>query len=200
MPETFTVDVCYEKPCHWTPKPIYGNTAPRPDGHHSQVTNGNLPLPALPGAEQHPKVKRAPQHDLEPQTDPRQGPPQPEPPHTHQNGETIPATQVVEDHAMSDVDPEVEQLAINRQEATQASQKNSRPESFGAHMDSRYILRPEAIESVFYMWRITGDPIWQDKGWQMWESIENATWTELAYSAINDVNQANSPKADSMER
>jgi len=67
-------------------------------------------------------------------------------------------------------------------------------------MDTRYILRPEAIESVFYMWRITGDPSWREKGWNMWESIEKASWTELAYSAIMDVNDADSTKADSMER
>ena len=34
----------------------------------------------------------------------------------------------------------------------------------------------------------------------MWESIEKASWTELAYSAIMDVNDADSTKADSMER
>jgi len=67
-------------------------------------------------------------------------------------------------------------------------------------MDSRYILRPEAIESVFYMWRITGDPIWQDKGWRMWESIEKASWTQLAYSAVSNVNDIESAKLDSMER
>ena len=32
-------------------------------------------------------------------------------------------------------------------------------------------LRPEALESVFYMYRISGDPLWQDQGWQMFESI-----------------------------
>lgn len=31
----------------------------------------------------------------------------------------------------------------------------------------RQIGRPETIESVFYMWRITGDRKWQDEGWKM---------------------------------
>lgn len=29
------------------------------------------------------------------------------------------------------------------------------------HSDAKYIGRPETIESVFYMWRITGDRKWQ---------------------------------------
>ena len=56
-----------------------------------------------------------------------------------------------------------------------------------------YILRPEAIESVFYMYRITGDPVWRDKGWHMFESINNATATEYGNSAIDDVTQAHPP-------
>jgi len=31
--------------------------------------------------------------------------------------------------------------------------------------DRRQIGRPETIESVFYMWRLTGDRKWQDVGW-----------------------------------
>ncbi|KAJ2898431.1 hypothetical protein MKZ38_003938 [Zalerion maritima] len=62
-----------------------------------------------------------------------------------------------------------------------------------------YILRPEAIESVWYMYRITGDKIWQDKGWRMFESIMKATKTEGGHSAIADVTSKISPQNDSME-
>jgi mannosyl-oligosaccharide alpha-1,2-mannosidase len=65
--------------------------------------------------------------------------------------------------------------------------------------DKRYILRPEAIESVFMMYRITGDVEWQDKAWTMFERIEHATRTEIASSAIGDVTSENPPKLDSME-
>lgn len=33
-----------------------------------------------------------------------------------------------------------------------------------------YIGRPEAIESIFYMYRMTGDEQWRDKGWRMFMS------------------------------
>ena len=50
-----------------------------------------------------------------------------------------------------------------------------------------YILRPEAIESVFIMYRLTGDEKWREKGWMMFESIQNATLTDHGHSAIKDV-------------
>lgn len=47
--------------------------------------------------------------------------------------------------------------------------------------------RPEAIESVFIHHRITGDPLLADAAWRMFESINNATRTPIAHSAIADV-------------
>ncbi|KAK4176474.1 family 47 putative glycoside hydrolase [Triangularia setosa] len=61
------------------------------------------------------------------------------------------------------------------------------PPGFVSLNDKRYILRPEAIESVWYMYRITGDPIWQEKGWKMFESVIKHTQTEVGHSAIRDV-------------
>lgn len=53
--------------------------------------------------------------------------------------------------------------------------------------DTIVLRRPEAIESVWYMYRITGDTAWQDKGWRMFESIIAATQTADGHSAIKDV-------------
>ena len=53
--------------------------------------------------------------------------------------------------------------------------------------DKRYILRPEAIESVFIMYRITGDRKWQDAAWRMFEAIEKVSRTEIAASALLDI-------------
>ena len=50
-----------------------------------------------------------------------------------------------------------------------------------------YILRPEAIESVFIMYRMTGDEKWRKKGWQMFQSIQKETVSEFGNSAIIDV-------------
>ncbi|KAI4153365.1 MAG: hypothetical protein LQ340_002362 [Diploschistes diacapsis] len=65
--------------------------------------------------------------------------------------------------------------------------------------DSKYILRPEAIESVFIMYRITGDTRWQDKAWKMFKAIENATRTDIAHAALQDVSLKKPVQVDSME-
>ncbi|OTA91234.1 glycoside hydrolase family 47 protein [Hypoxylon sp. CO27-5] len=66
--------------------------------------------------------------------------------------------------------------------------------------DPRYLLRPEAIESVFLMYRITGNSDYQDMAWKMFQAIRDATETELAFSAIADVTaHEGTKKTDSME-
>lgn len=62
-----------------------------------------------------------------------------------------------------------------------------------------YILRPEAIESVFIMYRITGDESWQEKGWAMFEAVDRATRTETAHAAVKDVTSQFTELKDSME-
>jgi mannosyl-oligosaccharide alpha-1,2-mannosidase len=69
------------------------------------------------------------------------------------------------------------------------------PPGFADINDGRYILRPEAIESIFIMYRITGDRKWQDKAW----NIENATRTEIAYASLEDVSQPTPKQVDKME-
>ncbi|KAI9882535.1 MAG: alpha mannosidase-like protein [Watsoniomyces obsoletus] len=65
--------------------------------------------------------------------------------------------------------------------------------------DRRYILRPEAIESVFVLFRITDDVKYLDKAWSMFETIQKHTRTDLANAAIDDVTLLPPPKADRME-
>ncbi|KAF2444335.1 glycoside hydrolase family 47 protein [Karstenula rhodostoma CBS 690.94] len=62
-----------------------------------------------------------------------------------------------------------------------------------------YILRPEAIESVWYMYRITGDPYWRAAGWRMFEAIDKHTKTAHGNSAIDDVTKTSPNLNDSME-
>lgn len=58
-------------------------------------------------------------------------------------------------------------------------------------LDDRYILRPEAIESVWYMYRITGDKSWQEKGWKMWQATESVTRTAIAHTAVGNLKDPN---------
>ncbi|KAI1313118.1 glycoside hydrolase [Xylaria venustula] len=65
--------------------------------------------------------------------------------------------------------------------------------------DRRYQLRPEAIESVFYMYRLTGESQWMDKAWDMFKSIEKHTRTAYASAALDDVTLTKPEQLDSME-
>jgi mannosyl-oligosaccharide alpha-1,2-mannosidase len=69
--------------------------------------------------------------------------------------------------------------------------------------DRRYILRPEAIESVFIMYRITGDRKWQEAAWRMFQAIEKVSKTDIAAAAIADITVApediQKQQVDSME-
>ncbi|KAL0940136.1 glycosyl hydrolase family 47 protein [Colletotrichum truncatum] len=71
---------------------------------------------------------------------------------------------------------------------------------FSHARDPRYILRPEAIESIFLLYRITGDREFQDTAWTMFQAIVKATETQYAHSAIADVTvDGETEKLDSME-
>ncbi len=66
--------------------------------------------------------------------------------------------------------------------------------------DPRYILRPEAIESLFLLYRMTGKDDLRDLAWRMFESVMKATKTPLGNSAIADVTVLReTTKTDSME-
>ncbi|KAL5120318.1 hypothetical protein ACEQ8H_001876 [Pleosporales sp. CAS-2024a] len=73
------------------------------------------------------------------------------------------------------------------------------PKGFTTAKDARYILRPEAIESVFILWRITGDPWWRETAWNMFEAVMKTTETEYANAAVLDVTVLGAKKEDYME-
>jgi len=70
---------------------------------------------------------------------------------------------------------------------------------FTSIADKSYQLRPEAIESVFIMYRITGDSTWQEKGWKMFQAIQKHTRTPIANAQLKDVTNPNPQQEDSME-
>jgi mannosyl-oligosaccharide alpha-1,2-mannosidase len=74
------------------------------------------------------------------------------------------------------------------------------PSGYTDLRDKRYILRPEAVESLFVLYRITGRRDLLDLAWDMFQSIMKATSTKMANSAIWDVTVTGpTSKTDSME-
>ena len=73
------------------------------------------------------------------------------------------------------------------------------PPGFTEIKESKYILRPEAIESLFIMYRITGEKRYQDIAWQMFVNIDRQCRTKLSFAAIRDISVDLGPKMDSSE-
>jgi len=64
---------------------------------------------------------------------------------------------------------------------------------------SHYLLRPEVVESLFILNKITGDPIYREMGWEIFQSIEKYCKTQYGYGAYPDVRDTTRPPNDSME-
>ncbi|KAL1867114.1 hypothetical protein Daus18300_006513 [Diaporthe australafricana] len=73
------------------------------------------------------------------------------------------------------------------------------PPGFVGFHDKKYILRPEAIESVFIMYRLTGDSAWMDKAWAMFSNIERLTKSKIGAASLRDVSLEEPGQVDSME-
>ncbi|KAL1311086.1 hypothetical protein AAFC00_001294 [Neodothiora populina] len=75
------------------------------------------------------------------------------------------------------------------------------PKAFTAIGDRRYVLRPEAIESVFVMYRITGREDLLASAWDMFNAIQENTKTDLANGALADITRKDGKVTvvDSME-
>lgn len=54
-------------------------------------------------------------------------------------------------------------------------------------MDAHSLLRPEAFEAWFYMYRITGDSMYQEWGWKVFKAIEKHAKVKNGYSSVNNV-------------
>lgn len=67
--------------------------------------------------------------------------------------------------------------------------------------DAHNLQRPETVESLFYMWRITGDEKYRNWGWQMYQNFMK--WTAvgdgLGFSSLNSVQEKPPRLRDNME-
>lgn len=59
-----------------------------------------------------------------------------------------------------------------------------------------YILRPEVVETYFYLWRATKDPKYRQWGWEAVQALKTHCYTPNGFSGILYVNLPQSPKDD----
>ncbi|KAM9991296.1 hypothetical protein ACTFIZ_004711 [Dictyostelium cf. discoideum] len=77
--------------------------------------------------------------------------------------------------------------------------QNGDAEVFGHSAASYYILRPETVESLFILYRLTGDTIYQDWAWKIFESINSVCKTNNGYVGIRDVSNIHSQRDDNQQ-
>ncbi|XP_028764359.1 mannosyl-oligosaccharide 1,2-alpha-mannosidase MNS3 [Neltuma alba] len=66
--------------------------------------------------------------------------------------------------------------------------------------DRHNLLRPETVESLFVLYRITGDPKYREWGWEIFEAFEKYTRVETGgYTSLDDVTTVPPSKRDKME-
>lgn len=65
--------------------------------------------------------------------------------------------------------------------------------------DRYYILRPEVVESYFYLWRKTKNTKYRDWAWDAVEALEKHCRTDNGYSGISDVDST-MPRKDDVQQ
>jgi len=67
--------------------------------------------------------------------------------------------------------------------------------------DNHNLQRPETVESLFYMWRITGDVMYREWGWEMFRSFMEYTAVEDGggFTSLGNADTIPPNKRDNME-
>ncbi|ETI37066.1 hypothetical protein F441_16758 [Phytophthora nicotianae CJ01A1] len=66
-------------------------------------------------------------------------------------------------------------------------------------IDPKYRLRPETIESLFYLYRVTKNPKYREYGWEIFQALETHTKVKHGYAAIMDVTKLPAQTENKME-
>ncbi|TFK74956.1 seven-hairpin glycosidase [Pluteus cervinus] len=61
-----------------------------------------------------------------------------------------------------------------------------------------YLLRPETVETFYIMWKTTGDVKWRERGWTIFQAIEEHARTPYGYASIRDVSKVPVSQKDEM--
>lgn len=67
--------------------------------------------------------------------------------------------------------------------------------------DAHNLQRPETVETLFMMWRITEDPLYREWGWTIFQAFDQHAFIGRGkgYTSVNNVNAVPSPLRDNME-
>ena len=61
---------------------------------------------------------------------------------------------------------------------------------------TKYILRPETIESLYVMYSKTKNPLFREWGWQLWEIIKKKCKGTFGFADLSNIQNKDSPLDD----
>ena len=78
---------------------------------------------------------------------------------------------------------------------------NPSKEIYVKPLDAFSLLRPESVESWFYLYRITGKEVYRDYGWSYFEALKNYAKVDRdgGYASVDNVDSKSTRKRDKME-
>ncbi|KAJ7636885.1 glycoside hydrolase family 47 protein [Roridomyces roridus] len=79
------------------------------------------------------------------------------------------------------------------------AQREWRPERRAyAPVSDQYLLRPEAVETFYLMWRTTGDEKWRERGWAVFKALQTYSRVKYGYTSIRYLDERTPFKFDDM--
>lgn len=68
-------------------------------------------------------------------------------------------------------------------------------------LDAHNLQRPETVESLFLMYRVTNDPVYRKWGWEIFKAFKEHTVVKdgEGYTSLHDVTKVPTPQRDNME-
>ncbi|CAK0786405.1 hypothetical protein CVIRNUC_009618 [Coccomyxa viridis] len=65
--------------------------------------------------------------------------------------------------------------------------------------DAGNVLRPETVESLYYMWRLTGEQRYQEWGWSIFQAFQEHAKGDVGYHSLLDVTKLPAVPSNGME-
>ncbi|KZS96517.1 seven-hairpin glycosidase [Sistotremastrum niveocremeum HHB9708] len=85
--------------------------------------------------------------------------------------------------------------SVGRKGALKGSGKKDKKEKIKMDytvQDARWLMRPETLESLFLMYRYTGDEVWRERCWKVFEGMEK-------YSRLGQSGEGGGPKSKNLD-
>lgn len=72
--------------------------------------------------------------------------------------------------------------------------------TFLSSVDFVALTMGQTLESIYLMWKTTGDTVWRERGWRIFQALESEAKTPSGYASLFAVAKSHSLLRDEMPR